>query len=76
MTGGVLNNTVNTVGNLTTGLLRSGAVLDLARSGLSVVSQTVNAAGQTVRQLRARDGVVYEVVTDTANRILSSRKVR
>jgi hypothetical protein len=75
-TGGVLNNTVNTVGNLTSGLLRSGAVLDLARSGLSVVSQTVNSAGQTVRQLRAADGAVYEVVTDTANRILSSRKVR
>ena len=75
VTGGVLNNTVNTVGNLTQGLLRSGAVLDLTRSGLSVVSQTVNTAGQTVRRLRASDGGLYEVVTDTANRILSSRKL-
>jgi hypothetical protein len=73
--GGVANNAVGTVGNLTQGILRSGAVLDLARSGLSVVSQTVNTAGQTVRRLRANDGGVYEVVTDTANRILSSRRL-
>ena len=46
-----------------------------ARSGLSVVNETVNTAGQTVRRLRARDGGLYEVVTDTANRILSSRKL-
>ena len=75
VTGGVLNNTVNTVGNLTQGLLRSGAVLDLARSGLTVVNQTVGTAGQTIRRLRASDGGLYEVVTDTANRILSSRKL-
>lgn len=75
VTGGVVNNTVNTVGDLTQGLLRSGAVLDLARSGLSTVSQTVNAAGETVRQVRASDGAVYEVVTDTANRILRSSRV-
>ena len=73
--GGVANNTVGVVGNLTQGLLRSGAVLDIARSGLSVVNQTVNTAGQTVRRLRATDGVLYEVVTDTANRILSSRRL-
>jgi hypothetical protein len=75
VTGGVVNNTVNTVGDLTQGLLRSGAVLDLARSGLSTVSQTVNEAGQTVRRLRAADGTVYEVVTDAANRILRSTRV-
>ncbi len=75
VTGGVVNNTVNTVGDLTQGLLRSGAVLDLARSGLSTVSQTVNAAGETVRQVRASDGAVYEVVTDAANRILRSTRV-
>jgi hypothetical protein len=73
--GGVLNNTVSTVGDLTSGLLRSGAVLDLARSGLSTVSQTVNAAGETVRRVRAADGAVYEVVTDTANRILRSTRI-
>lgn len=73
--GGVANNTVSTVGNLTQGVLRSGAVLDIARSGLSTVSETVNSAGNTVRRLRAGDGQLYEVVTDTANRILSSRRV-
>ena len=73
--GGVANNAVTTVGNLTQGLLRTGAVLDIARSGLTVVNQTVNTAGQTVRRLRASDGGLYEVVTDAANRILSSRKV-
>jgi hypothetical protein len=75
VTGGVVNNTVNTVGDLTQGLLRSGAVLDLARSGLTTVSQTVNAAGETVRRVRASDGAVYEVVTDAANRILRSSRV-
>lgn len=73
--GGVVNNTVSTVGNLTQGILRSGALLDLTRGGLSVVSQAVNAAGQTVRQVRGSDGTVYEVVTDTANKIISSRRL-
>jgi hypothetical protein len=74
VTGGVVNNTVRTVGDLTQGVLRSGAVLDLARSGLTTVGQTVNSAGQTVRQLRGADGVVYQVVTDSANRIVSSSR--
>ena len=73
--GGVANNAVTTVGNLTQGLLRTGAVLDIARSGLTVVNETLNTAGQTVRRLRASDGGLYEVVTDAANRILSSRRV-
>ena len=77
VTGGVVNNTVNTVGDLTQGVLRSGAVLDLARSGLATVSETVNAAGETVRQVRASDGTLYEVVTDATGRILrSSRAAR
>ncbi|ANY19049.1 hypothetical protein A6F68_00514 [Tsuneonella dongtanensis] len=75
VTGGVVNNTVGTVGNLTQGILRSGAVLDLARSGLSTVSETVNSAGETVRRLRASDGAIYEVVTNTAGRILRSARV-
>ena len=73
--GSVANNTVSTVGNLTQSVLRSGAVLDLARSGLSVVSSTVNAAGETVRRVRANDGVLYEVVTDTAGTILRSTRI-
>jgi hypothetical protein len=74
VTGGVVNHTVDTVGDLTQGLLRSGAALDLTRSGLTTVSQTVNDAGQTVRRLRASDGALYDVVTDTAGRIVSSAK--
>jgi hypothetical protein len=73
--GGVANNAVNTVGDLTTTLLRSGQVLNLANSALSTVSQTVDAAGNTVRRLRAADGTLYEVVTDTANRILRSTRL-
>ena len=75
VTGGVLNNTVDRVGDLTQGVLRSGAILDLARTGLSTVNSTVNGAGQTVQQLRASDGTLYNVVTDTAHRIVSSARV-
>lgn len=73
--GSVANNTVSTVGNLTQSVLRSGLVLDVARAGLTTVSSTVNAAGQTVSRLRASDGGLYEVVTDTAGKILRSTKV-
>lgn len=73
--GGVANNAVTTVGDLTRDVLRSGVVLDVARAGLTTVTETVNSAGQTVRRLRARDGGLYEVVTDTAGRILRSSKV-
>lgn len=73
--GGVANNAVNTVGDLTRDVLRSGAVLDIARAGLTTVSQTVNSAGQTVRQLRDRNGVLYRVITDAAGRIVSSTRL-
>ncbi|MGX7951796.1 hypothetical protein ACWPM1_04440 [Tsuneonella sp. HG249] len=74
-TGGVVNSTVRNVGDLTQGVLRSGAVLDIARTGLTVVGETVNATGETVRRLRGADGIVYEVVTNTAGRILRSARV-
>ena len=73
--GGVANNAVGTVGNLAGGLLRTGQLLDLARAGLTQVSQTVNGQGQTVRQVRDTGGNLLEVVTDSANRILSSRRL-
>jgi len=73
--GGVANNTIGVVGNLTQGILRSGALLDLTRGGLTVVNQTLNTAGQTVRRIRASDGALYEVVTDAANKIISSRRL-
>jgi YD repeat-containing protein len=73
--GGVANNAVGTVGGIATSALRTGQVLDLARSGLTVVNQTVNGSGQTVRQVRDSAGRLLEVVTDTAGRIVSSRPV-
>jgi hypothetical protein len=72
--GGVANNTVGTVGNIAAGALRTGAVLDLAKAGLTEVSRTVNGAGQTVRRVRDRSGQLLEVVTDTAGRVVSSRR--
>lgn len=73
--GGVANNTVGTVGGIAGSALRTGQILDVARSGLSQVSQSVNGSGQTVRRLRDRSGQLLEVVTDSANRIVSSRSV-
>jgi len=73
--GGVANNAVGTVGGIAGTLLRNGQVLDLARAGLTEVSRTVNSAGQTVRRVREGSGQVLEVVTDTAGRIVSSRRV-
>jgi hypothetical protein len=73
--GGVANNTVGTVGGIAGGLLRNGQVLDLARAGLTEVTQSVNGSGQTVRRVRSTAGQLLEVVTDTAGRIVSSRRV-
>lgn len=73
--GSVANNTVGSVGALAGGLLRNGAVLDLARAGLTEVGRTLNSAGQTVRRVTDRSGNLIEVVTDTANRVVSSRRI-
>lgn len=73
--GGVANNAVGTVGGIATNLLRNGQVLDLARAGLTEVSRSVNRQGQTVVRARNGAGQLLEIVTDTANRIVSSRRV-
>jgi hypothetical protein len=73
--GGVANNTVNAVGGVAGALLRNGQVLDLAATGLTEVSRTVNSAGQTVRRVTDRGGQLLEVVTDAGNRVISSRRV-
>ncbi len=72
--GGVANNTVGTVGGIAGTALRNGQLLDLAGSGLTAVSQTVNSTGQTVRTVRDRAGQLLEVVTDSAGKIVSSRR--
>jgi hypothetical protein len=74
--GGVANNTVSTVGGVAGNLLQNGQVLDLARAGLTQLSQTVNSAGQTVRRVTDRSGQLLEVVTDSANRVVSSRRIQ
>lgn len=73
--GGVANNTVSTVGGVANNLLQNGQLLDLARAGLTEVSRTVNSAGQTVRRVTDASGRLFEVVTDSANRIVSSRQL-
>ena len=73
--GGVANHAVGTVGNVATSLLQNGQVLDLARAGLTLVSKTVNGAGQTVNRVRDSSGQLLDVVTDSANKIVSSRSV-
>lgn len=73
--GGVANNAVGTVGGIATNLLRNGQVLDLARAGLTEVSRTANSQGQTVVRARNAAGELLEIVTDTANRVVSSRRV-
>ena len=74
--GGVANNALGTVGSIAGNALRNGQILNLATAGLTEVSRTVNSAGNTVRQVRDRRGGLLEVVTDTANRIISSRPIR
>jgi hypothetical protein len=74
--GGVTNNAVGTVGSIAGSALRNGQILNLANLGLTEVSRAVNAQGNTVRTVRNRAGALLEVITDSANRILSSRPVR
>lgn len=94
--GGVLSQTVNTLGQTvqrtldatgnivektldTTGRVVNertvGSVLNTAQTGLRVVNETTNDAGQTVRRLQDASGAVLEVVVDSAGRIVSSRVI-
>jgi len=73
--GGVANNAVGSVGGIATNLLRNGQLLNLAQAGLTEVSRSVNGQGQTVVRARNAAGQLLEIVTDTANRIVSSRRV-
>ena len=94
--GGVLSQTVNTLGqtvqrtldttgnivektlNTSGGVLNQrtiGSVLDTAATGLRVVGETTNGAGQTVRRLQDSSGGIVEVTLDTAGKIVNSRIV-
>ncbi|MCP3731535.1 hypothetical protein M9978_13990 [Sphingomonas sp. MG17] len=73
--GGVAGQAVGTVGGVAMAALGNGQVLDLARAGLTELSRTTNSAGQIVRQVRRQNGQLLEVVTDSANKIISTRQV-
>ena len=90
--GGVLSQTVNTLGQTvqrtldTTGnivektLDTTGNVVSSRTIGnltnLRVLSETTNAAGQTVRRLQDTGGGIIEVVLDTAGKVVSSKVVQ
>jgi len=87
--GGVLTQTVNTLGQTVTRTVdtagnlvertldTTGKLVGEKRLGavldLPVVSETKNAAGQVVRQLRDTTGSIIEVTLDTAGKVVSSR---
>jgi len=94
--GGVLSQTVNTLGQTVTRTLDTtgnivektlnssggvlsqrtiGSVLDTAATGLRVIGETTNSAGQTVRRLQDAGGGIVEVTLDTAGKIVSSRVI-
>jgi sarcosine oxidase gamma subunit len=89
--GGVLSQTVNTLGQTvqrtldTTGnvvertLDTTGKLLNEKTVGklldLPVVKQTTNAAGQVVKQVRDTTGAVIEVTTDAAGKVVGSRVI-
>jgi len=89
--GGVLSQTVNTLGQTvertldTTGnivertLDTAGKVVNQKSVGrlldLPVVKQSTNAAGQVVKQVRDTSGAVIEMTLDTAGKVVSSRVI-
>ena len=90
--GGVLSQTVNTLGQTvqrtldTTGnivektLDTTGKVVGSKTVGnltdLRVLNETTNSAGQTVRRLQDTGGGIIEVVLDTAGKVVSSKVVQ
>lgn len=86
--GGLLSQTVNTVGQTVQRTLQGGNVVErtLNAAGavvntrtvtnllsLPAISQTTNAAGQTVRQVRDPGGGLVELVLSRAGQLVSSR---
>lgn len=53
-----------------------GSVLNTAATGLTLVNETTNNAGQTVRRLQDSSGGIVEVTLDTAGKIVGSRLVQ
>jgi len=74
-TGNIVEKTLDTTGRVVN-QRTIGSVLDTAATGLRVVNETTNNAGQTVRRLQDSTGGIVEVTLDTAGKIVSSRIVQ
>jgi hypothetical protein len=69
-TGNIVEKTLDTTGRV----VNSRTVGNL--TDLRVLSETTNAAGQTVRRLQDTGGGVIEAVLDSTGKIVSSRVVQ
>lgn len=74
-TGNIVERTLDTTGKVVNSRT-VGSVLDTAATGLRVVNETTNSAGQTVRRLQDSTGGVIEVTLDQAGKIVNSRIVQ
>ncbi len=74
-TGNIVEKTLDTTGKVVN-QRTIGSVLDTAATGLRVVGETTNNAGQTVRRLQDATGGIVEVTLDSAGKIVSSRIVQ
>ena len=73
-TGNIVEKTLDTTGKVVNERT-VGSVLNTAATGLKVVGETTNNAGQTVRRLQDASGGIIEVVLDSAGKIVSSKIV-
>ncbi|HXG84113.1 MAG TPA: hypothetical protein VNI84_08810 [Pyrinomonadaceae bacterium] len=74
-TGNIVEKTLDTTGKVVN-QRTIGSVLDTAATGLRVVGETTNNAGQTVRRLQDATGGIVEVTLDSAGKIVNSRIVQ
>ena len=69
-TGNIVERTLDTTGRVVN-QRTVGSILDTAATGLRVVNETTNNAGQTVRRLQGAAGEIIEVTVDQAGRIVN-----
>lgn len=74
-TGNIVEKTLDTTGKVVNERT-VGSVLNTAATGLRVIGETTNNAGQTVRRLQDASGGIIEVTLDTAGKIVNSRIVQ
>lgn len=74
-TGNIVEKTLDTTGKVVN-QITVGSVLDMVATGLRVVNETTNGAGQTVRRLQDASGGIVEVTLDSAGKIVSSKIIQ